>query len=382
MAVELAGLGVWDWHASSGKVHVAAPGLAPGQGLPTFVERQADQWFSVSHPDDVPSAATPVERALRGDAEGFSHYYRRKVGDDWRYVRADGKVVERGPDGRAVRLIGTFRDVTIPVVEERGRHSREASVRHSLLRATLSEFATGLAHELNQPLAALSGNIQAALRLLAAGEPVTPEAREALERSIHLAERAAEIVRGMRQLVQSETRSDERFDLRALSREICDLLRPEAERADVVLQPDPSSRPVTVRANRGQIEQVLVNLVRNAVEAIAPTEASPRRVLIRVRSERPQAYVDVEDTGPGVDPKVRSRIFEPYFTTKPTGTGLGLRLCRSIAEAHGGRLLCAQSGPGRGTRFTLELPSGRAPASGKSAPGQRSRSRGPAARRG
>ncbi len=365
VAVELAELGVWDWHVPSGRVLFSPPGSFSGRELPVFAERRADEWFSVAHPDDIPTSALAVERALRGDAPGFSQYYRRMVGDSWRYVRADARVVEREPGGRAVRIIGTFRDMTGPVVEERGRHARESSARHSLLQATLAEFASGLAHELNQPLAALSGNIQAALRMLAVGGPVGKEARAALERSVHLAERAAEIVRSMRQQVQGEARIDERIDLRALTRDVCDLLRPEAERADVLLVPDAARRPATVSANRGQLEQVLVNLLRNAIEAIGDSDASTRRVSTRVRPGRPMTLVEVEDTGPGVDPEVRSRIFEPYFTTKRAGTGLGLRLCRSIAEGHGGRLVCAPSVRGRGAHFILELPSGAPAASAK-----------------
>ncbi len=380
-AIDLHDLGLFDWHLPSGRVVYSQPlAKAPDRKL-VFHETRADEWFDVAHPEDLPMAAGAVERALRGETDRFSQYYRRRFERGWLYVRSDGMVVERDSGGRPVRVVGTFRDVTEPVAIDRDRHSREASVRHALLRATLAEFATGLAHELSQPLTALSGNVQAALRLLAEGRPVDTEARQALERSVHLAERAADIVRSMRQLVRSAPGADQGFDLRTLAREVGDLLRPEAERSDVAIDVDASPRPVTVIADRGQIEQVLVNLVRNAVEAIGPTDATRRRVSLKVLSGRPRTSIVVEDTGPGISAEVRERIFQPYFTTKPTGTGLGLRICRTIAEAHGGRLVCDPGEPGRGARFTLDLPSGR-PASGKRAPGRAPRPQGPGARRG
>jgi signal transduction histidine kinase len=267
-------------------------------------------------------------------------------------------VLSRGEDGRALRVIGTYRDVTVPVAREKGRHDREASARHAQVRASLTEFATSLAHELNQPLAAISTNVQAALRFLDTGRKGLGDVREALLRSVSLAERAADVVRAMRQIVQPEGRAEERFDLRALAREVCDLAAPEARRADVVLRVPPAGAPAAVSADRGQIELVVLNLVRNAIEAIA-SAASPRRtVTVRVRRLPALVRLEVEDTGPGVDRRLGERVFDAYFTTKAAGTGLGLRLCRSFAEAHGGRIACAPPRPRKGALFILELPAG------------------------
>lgn len=358
-AFELLDAGLFDWDVASGRVEFFTPGFPATKPAATARMTTADEWFEATHPDDIAIASAAVDRALRGEAERFSTFYRRRRDAGWFYVQAEGKVFARGEDGRALRVIGTYRDVTEPVRLEEGRHAREASARHAQFRATLTEFASSLAHELNQPLAALSTNVQAALRMLEGGRRGPREVLEALGRSVLLAERAADVVRAMRQLVQPEGRAEQEFDLHAVVREACDVLAPEARRAEVVLRLDPSS-PILVTADPGQVELVVLNLVRNGIEAIANAGSKRRVVTVRIRRLAGTARIEVEDTGPGVDPALRERVFDAYFTTKAAGTGLGLRLCRTFAEAHGGRLECAPPRPRRGALFILELPAGRA----------------------
>lgn len=374
IAFELLDSGLFDWDVATGGVRYFSPGRPATGPVPTILMTSADEWFDSAHPDDVPLASAAVDSALRGNVNRFSTFYRRRVGEQWLYVRSEGKVVARGTDGRALRVIGTFSDVTLPVTAEKGRQARETSARHAQVRATLTEFASSLAHELNQPLAALSANVQAALRLLEAGRKMTPEAREALVRSVALAERAADVVRAMRQLVRPEGRADERFDLCSLAGDVCDHLQPEARRADVILRLAPSGATAPVTADRGQVELVLLNLVRNALEAIAGAKSPRRFVTVRVRPLAGSVRLEVEDSGPGVDPAIRDRIFEAYFTTKAEGTGLGLRLCRSFAEAHGGRLVCAPDRPRKGALFILEFPSEAGAAEPESGAAQKGRS--------
>jgi len=363
-AFELLETGVFDWEVASGRVRYFRPGQDPTALVPAQLLSTADEWFETAHPDDLPLASAAVDRALRGEAETFQTFYRRRSGPEWSYVQASGKVIARGPDGRALRMIGIYRDMTTPVSAEKGRQAREAAAREAQVRAVLTEFASSLAHELNQPLAALSANAQAALRLLDSGPAGRKDAREALVRSVALAERAADVVRAMRQVLRPDARPDESVDLAELALGVCDLVEPEARRADVVLRPSRPRGPVVVTADRGQVELLLVNLVRNAIEAIAAARPLRRQVEVRVRSGGALARVEVDDTGPGVDPAVRDRIFDAYFTTKAEGTGLGLRLCRTFAEAHGGRLVCAPDRPRKGALFILELPAAGPGASG------------------
>lgn len=373
-AFELLETGVFDWDVASGRVRYFRPGQDLTDRVPAQLLTTADEWFETAHADDLPLASAAVDRALRGEAEAFQTFYRRRKGEEWSYVQSAGKVIGRGADGRALRVIGVYRDLTTPVSAERGRLAREAAAREAQLRATLTEFASSLAHELNQPLAALSANAQAALRLLDSGPSGRKDAREALVRSVALAERAADVVRAMRQLLRPESRSEEPVDLADVARDVCDLVDPEARRADVVLRVSRPKAPVVVTADRGQIELLLLNLVRNAIEAISAARPARRQVEVRVRPGRSKARLEVDDTGPGVDPAVRDRIFDAYFTTKTDGTGLGLRLCRTFAEAHGGRLVCAPDRPRKGALFILELP--------PDGPGPSGRARSRPARRG
>lgn len=356
IALELARHGVFDWDVQAGQVQFASPVVPAGQSFPFFQTVSADSWFDSTHHDDIAMAGSAVDSALSGQTDTFSIFYRRKHGNGWLYVRSAGRVVARSPEGRALRVIGIYSDVTGPLTEERGRHAREARVRHVRFRAALAELATELSHELSQPLAALCSNTQAVARLLPPGSVVSEEAHQALSRSIHLAERAAEIVKALRRLIQGESAADESLDLNALVLEVSDLLRGEAQRTDVVIEADLSKQPVLVRADRTQIEQVIFNLVQNGIEAIAQAQPEVRRVTLRTRLGKKNARVEVEDTGPGVDPAILGRIFGAYFTTKAHGTGLGLRLSRSFAEAHGGRLYCVPRSPGTGALFILELP--------------------------
>lgn len=355
-AYELLDAGVFDWDVASGDVRYYSPFSRATEPVATVKATSADEWFETAHPDDLPLASAAVDRALRGETETFQSFYRRREGSDWIYVQSSGKVIARGSDGRALRVIGIYRDMTTPVSAERGRQAREAAAREAQVRAALTEFASSLAHELNQPLAALSANAQAALRLLDSGPSGKKDAREALVRSVALAERAADVVRAMRQVLRPESRAQEPLELAALAREVCDLVEPEARRVDVVLRLVRPKGPVVVTADRGQMELLLLNLVRNAIEAIAAARSVRRQVEVRVRTGSAVARVEVDDSGPGIEPAVRSRIFDAYFTTKAEGTGLGLRLCRTFAEAHGGRLVCAPDRPRKGALFILELP--------------------------
>ncbi len=249
-AYELLDAGVFDWDVASGGVRYYSPRSRATEPVATVKVTSADDWFESAHPDDLPLASAAVDRALRGETETFQSFYRRRWGTEWIYVQASGKVISRGPDGRALRMIGIYRDMTTPVSAERGRQEREAAAREAQVRAALTEFASSLAHELNQPLAALSTNVQAALRLLEDGRRGPREVIAALGRSVVLAERAADVVRVMRQLVRPEGRAEKEFDLRALVREVCDVLAPEARRADASLRVVPASGSVRSRRSR------------------------------------------------------------------------------------------------------------------------------------
>jgi PAS domain S-box-containing protein len=221
--------------------------------------------------------------------------------------------------------------------------------------SAMGAMGSAIAHEINQPLTAVRTYAQACRRLLAAGE--APQAlAETLERVAHQAERAGEIIQRLRGfLAQHEVRSVP-VDPNALVREVIDLCRAEAVRCGVQLRLDLATEALPqVQADPIQIEQIVLNLVRNGIEAIHQSGSAERVLTVSTRRREREAWVSVHDSGPGVAPGVAARIFETFFTTKPDGMGVGLALSRSIAEAHQGRLWLDETAGG-GALFHLALP--------------------------
>jgi PAS domain S-box-containing protein len=360
VALESVGLGVFDWDLPSGRVLYVDPGQ-PRTGGETLGYRETDArgWAATTHPDDVAAAERAVAQALSGEAEGFVFVSRRQFeyyrANEVRHVESRGRVLERDAEGRALRVVGTFEDVTDVVRREQVDREKQAALDHATRVASLGVLASSLAHEVNQPLAALSGYVQAAARLLDAGPARHDEARAALSRSVELAEKAAEIIKRSRRLARRVPPLRERVDLGAVLADVSALLAREAGAAGVELQPSPRGTGPFLVGDRVQIEQVLTNLVRNGIEAAQAAPAGRRRVAASARQIGPRVEIAVSDTGPGVPPDVAARIFEPFFTTKAGGTGLGLVIAETIAEAHGGRIRLERTGA-EGTSFVVTLP--------------------------
>lgn len=221
--------------------------------------------------------------------------------------------------------------------------------------ATLEAFSASIAHEVSQPLASMVTNADAGLRWLDRAEPDVNETRAALSRVVREGHRAGEIVEGIRSIFRTGHRQRQALDLNDVVTSVLRDFRSDLRAAETVLETDLAPRLPTVAVNRVQLEQVLANLVANALEAMQ-SAAAPR--VLRVSSATGPAgavVIAVEDTGIGLGATDPGSIFEPFVTTKPQGLGMGLMLCRSIVEAHGGRLW-AEPGVARGAVFTFSLP--------------------------
>lgn len=220
----------------------------------------------------------------------------------------------------------------------------------------MGEFAAGLAHELNQPLTAVLASTQAAQRLLADEPPALDTAREAMGRAGAQARRAAEVLARLRRGLEppAGAAASQALDLGACVREALHLLQPEIDRRGVAVR-WLSSDPVVVRADPVAIDQIVHNLIANALQAMDRQANGPRELRLSVRREGERAVLDVADTGPGLPPEVLPRLFEPFFSTREGGLGLGLTLSESLAQAQGGRL-GAGAAPGGGALFSLNLP--------------------------
>jgi len=221
---------------------------------------------------------------------------------------------------------------------------------------TMGELAASIAHEVNQPLMAVVTNADTCLRWLAKEPSDVDEARQAAERVVSAGHRAADIIRTIRALARKSTPEMTRFDINAAIADVLTLTRGELHRHDVSFETELPAGLEAVLADRGQMQQVILNLIVNGIEAMTADVHHPRVLRINSRMVEPgNILIAVADTGTGLDPAKVDYIFDAFFTTKPEGMGMGLSICRSIVEAHGGRLWASPNSP-RGSIFQFTVP--------------------------
>lgn len=255
--------------------------------------------------------------------------------------------------------------------QEKLRENAEDTIRqhqtdlaHMVRLNTMGEMASGIAHELNQPLTAIANYASASQRFIQSEGCDAKRLQEPLENIRKQAVRASEIIRRLREFVRKQQPNKTNADLYELIHEGLVLIRGEAARQQVPILLELDDHMPDVSADKIQIEQVILNIVQNAIDAVSTTDSHRRMVTIRsYQAEDKIARVDVVDTGPGMDEELRRRVFDAFVTTKGAkGMGIGLSLCRSIVESHGGRLW-VESEPGQGSTFSFTLPLAKEPAS-------------------
>jgi ligand-binding sensor domain-containing protein/signal transduction histidine kinase len=231
----------------------------------------------------------------------------------------------------------------------------EADLAHINRVSMMGELATSIAHEVNQPLSGIVSNGSACLRWLAVNPPDIEEVREAVRDIVRDGKRAGEVIARIRALVRRTAPPAEKLDINETIEEVLAIVGDEAKRNGVSIRTRFTDAVFPVLGDRVQLQQVVLNLVMNAVEAMAKVDERARELLIATRNIAPdQVQVTVEDSGTGLDPKAIARIFEPFFTTKSGGMGMGLSISRSIVQNHGGRLWATRNdGPGTTFHFTL-----------------------------
>jgi signal transduction histidine kinase len=220
----------------------------------------------------------------------------------------------------------------------------------------MGQLTASIAHEVNQPIAAVVTNAQAALRWLGAEPPNLDEIREALGRIVKDGRRAGDVTGRIRALIRKAPPRKGRFDLNEAVLDVIALTRSEVLRHAVSVRTELATGLPCVQGDRVQLQQVILNLILNAVEAMSVVDAGPRELRISTgRDAVDGVLVSVRDSGPGLDPTSVDRLFEAFYTTKPEGMGMGLAICRSIVEAHGGRMWATANEP-RGAVFQFTLP--------------------------
>ncbi|HVM80549.1 MAG TPA: PAS domain S-box protein [Stellaceae bacterium] len=276
---------------------------------------------------------------------------RRRDGSTFPMELAVGEV--RTEQGR--RFTGFVRDLTERHRTERRLQDLQSELMHVSRLSAMGQMGAALAHELNQPLTAIINYVQAARRMSeASGEPLPPRIADVLDKTAQQAARAGQIIRRLRQFVEKGSTEHRAEDINKVVEEASALALVGAKEIGIRVSLMLAAALPPVAIDKIQIQQVMLNLMRNAVEAMAE---SPERRLIVVteRGEEGMVAVTVRDTGPGLSEAVRRQLFQPFVTTKEKGMGIGLSICRSIVEAHGGRILAEPSHPS-GTRFLFTLP--------------------------
>lgn len=251
---------------------------------------------------------------------------------------------------------GVLRDISARRQAESEARRRHAELTHAARLSTIGELTSGIAHEVNQPLTAMVSFAEACLRMLRAGNADTHMLDDALEQIAAQGQRAGEIIRHLRRLARKGEGERVPVDLNHLARDVLDLMRNELDASGIVLRLSLDDQYLALRCDRIQIEQVVLNLVRNAMDALGGVPNGRRALTIRTGAGAGGgARLSVEDTGPGFEAEKSERMFETFYTTKADGLGMGLAISRTIVEDHGGRLWAGPR-PGGGAIFHVELP--------------------------
>lgn len=355
LAQHAVGLGVFDRDLDTNGLHWDARSLEI-LGLPENSELTYEKFLDLTHPDDRASRQAALEKALNPDGEGEYRADFRivRAGDgSVRCIESVGKVVfERG---RPVRIVGVIRDITEQRQAEIRLREQRGAMETLLKRQVAAQTATAIAHELNQPLGALSAYSEVALHELT-GMQAPERLQRALSQCVEQAQRAGSTLHELMEFLHRGDLVLEPLDLGETAREAAVIVHNDGygDYRDM-LDVQPGLPPVL--ANRLQIQKVLVNLIRNGTEAMRDNGIDNGEILVRVQAlpERRAALVTVQDSGPGLDAEQVKRVFEPFFTTKSHGIGMGLAISRALVEANGGELW-AEPARGSGAVFHFTLP--------------------------
>jgi PAS domain S-box-containing protein len=351
---------VSDWFLESGPDHRFSriSGKPPDWGISErFIGSY--RWELAADRDDEPEkwrahlAILDAHQPFRG----FKYRIARPDGSAL-YMSASGKPLYDA-DGRFLGYRGTAADVTAEVraeLAERALGEAQLALAHANRVETLGQFAASLAHEVNQPIAAAIMSAETAQRWLAGQPPDLERAGLAIGNTLNDAKRAAEIIGRIRAMVKKAPERKDELKINDAISEVIELARSEISKNSVALRTTLAETLPLVQGDRVQLQQVMLNLIVNAVEAMSQIRENRRELLISSQSEADSILVAVRDSGPGLPEAALERAFEAFYTTKSNGLGMGLSICRSIVEAHGGRLWATSNAPiGAVFQFTIPV---------------------------
>jgi PAS domain S-box-containing protein len=362
-AQRLSHTGSWGWNAATREItHWSKEiyrlyGFDLQAGIPPFAAL-----LQRIHREDRARLAEALEGAIRDQAE-YELVFRVVLPDGaTKYIHEIGHPVYDAA-GEIVEFVGTDMDITErkqaeAEIRESERRYREVEMElaHTNRVATMGQLSASIAHEVNQPIAAAITNAHAALRWLGARPPDLEEVRQALGRIVNNGARAGDVISRIRDLVRKAPPRKDSLEINEAIREVIALTRSEVVKNGVSVQTQLAEGLPLIQGDRVQLQQVILNLIINAVEAMSGTSEGSRELLISTgKAESDEVLVAVRDSGPGLAPESFERLFEAFYTTKPGGLGMGLSICRSIIEAHRGRLW-ATANVGQGAVFQFTVP--------------------------
>ena len=336
-AAAAANIGLWQADRNTGELWVTEHCRALF-GLAGDAPLTREALLSAVHPDDLEIAKVALRGSSKAEQSTVSDVRIGLPSGEVRWIRMRASSYPEG-NGESKQQAGIFVDITEQKSAEAETALQRLEIEHLMRVSVLGELSGSIAHEVNQPLTAILSNAQAALYLLAQNSPDLVEVRDALQDIVHEDNRAGEVIHRLRTLLKKGERKTESVNINDLVRSTVSLLHSELIGRDISLRLDLDQAPFLTRGDSVQLQQVLLNLVMNAMDAMASTPIAQRSILISTGgAQAGMVDVLVKDRGHGIRPKENGRLFEPFYTTKNHGLGLGLALCSTIIQAHHGRL--------------------------------------------
>lgn len=325
-----------------------------GQTL-DFVRSRPDAWMNAVHPQDREIAAKAFWEGVHS-GRSFAMETRSCRAQDGAYRwHLNQAVALRDPDGKLLKFVGTTTDIDDQKRAQEALRQAQQDLARANRVTTMGELAASLAHELSQPISGATTNVNTCLRNLGRDKPDLAEARLVATRIGRDVQRAAEIIGRIRSHFQKGTANRENVDVNELIPETVALLRDEIVRHRISLQTEAAPDLPQIVGDRVQLQQVAMNLIINSIDAMKEVDGTREMVIRALRDDEEQVLISIRDTGVGIPPRLMEQIFDPFFTTKARGTGMGLRICRSIVESHGGRIW-ATPNDGPGATFFISIP--------------------------
>ena len=354
LALDSANMGTWDLDLSTDRLVLSAEWRGMLGEVPPEQTDTAAKMTMMVHPADRAKVAAEVDEAITAGRDCDVEFRLYRPDNSLMWLHARGKVLW-DDDGRPLRIVGVSTDITGRRLAEQEAAIQRRELVHLGRVAVVGELSGALAHELNQPLAAILANARAAQRMLERGQVDREELLEILDDIVSDDLRAGAVVHRVRRMIRKGEVDPQPVVANEVVHEVLDLAHSDLVQRAVAVRTQLAVPLPPVSADRVQLQQVMLNLILNACDAMAENEPSQRQLTITTAGLPEAVQLSVSDSGPGLTPEGIHSVFEPFVTSKANGLGLGLAICRTIVHAHGGRIWAANNAD-RGATFHLSLP--------------------------